>query len=204
MIAPEPDFDADADEPPRSRRVLGALLSRRLFVAWLVVVAGALIGGALWDGPAQGVDTYVVYDGDTLTWTPRDCFLSSIGLSCLPQRLRLYGVDAFETDQTCADADGKLWACGAVATQHLRELTERPTFSCNVDSEFLDRRAREFAVCTVDGKDVGAIMVADGLAFYYGRGLQYLPIEAEAKDMKRGAWSGNFVRPQFWRQGARP
>ena len=47
------------------------------------------------------------------------------------------------------------------------------------------------------------MLVGEGLAFYYGRGLQYLPIEAEARRLKRGAWAGTFVRPQFWRQGAR-
>ncbi len=105
--------------------------------------------------------------------------------------------------QTCRDAQGKVWACGAVATRRLAELVARPGFACNVDNEFIDKRAREFAVCTVDGKDVGALLVSEGLAFYYGRGLQYLPIEAEARREKRGAWAGTFVRPQFWRQGAR-
>lgn len=168
--------------------------------ALLLAVA---IGAAIWDGPAAGVDRYVVREGDTLEWTPRDCALSGIGLACLAQPLRLYGVDAFEAGQTCRDALGKEWACGAVATRRLAELVARPGFACNVDSEFIDKRAREFAVCTVDGKDVGALLVSEGLAFYYGRGLQYLPVEAEARRDKRGAWAGTFVRPQFWRQGAR-
>jgi endonuclease YncB( thermonuclease family) len=163
----------------------------------------ALVIGAIWDGPSKGIDIYVVRDGDTLELTPRDCALSRIGLSCLKQNLRLYGVDAFERAQTCRDAERKSWPCGDVATQRLAALAARPNFACNVDSEFIDRRAREFAVCTVDGKDVGGLLVSEGLAFYYGRGLQYLPIEAEARRTKRGAWAGSFVRPQFWRQGAR-
>ena len=173
--------------------------------AWPVAAAVAVVlaAAAIWDGPSKGVDTYVVRDGDTLEWTPRDCALSRIGLACMAQRLRLYGVDAFERAQTCRDADDKPWPCGDVATRRLAALAARPSFACNVDSEFIDRHAREFAVCVVDGKDVGGIMVSEGLAFYYGRGLQYLPLEAEARRQKRGAWAGSFVRPQFWRQGAR-
>jgi endonuclease YncB( thermonuclease family) len=178
---------------------------RRLWPWWLAaaIVVLALIAGAVWDGAAKSVDVYAVKDGDTLEFTPHDCLLSRVGLACLTQRLRLYGVDAFESGQTCRDAHSKPWPCGMVATQRLAALTARPGFACNVDREFIDRHAREFAVCTVDGKDVGGLLVSEGLAFYYGRGLQYLPIEAAARREKRGAWAGSFVRPQFWRQGAR-
>lgn len=174
----------------------------------LVGIAAAIIvavvaGAAIWDGPTAGIDRYAVRDGDTLELTPRDCFLSRVGLSCLAQRLRLFGVDAFESGQMCRDPAGKAWPCGLVATRRLAALTARPGFACNVDNEFIDRHAREFAVCTVDGKDVGGTLVSEGLAFYYGRGLQYLPLEGEARKEKRGAWAGSFVRPQFWRQGAR-
>jgi endonuclease YncB( thermonuclease family) len=189
------DDDADTVRAPfRPNRALW------LAAAVLVLVLAA---GAIWDGPAKSIDAYAVRNGDTLEFTPRDCLLSHIGLSCLTQRLRLYGVDAFESAQTCRDAEGKEWPCGAVAARRLGELVARPSFACNVDNEFMDRHAREFAVCTVDGKDVGGLLVSEGLAFYYGRGLQYLPIEAEARREKRGAWAGSFVRPQFWRQGAR-
>lgn len=187
---------AEAKLPHPIRRYWPAAMA----AAALVV---ALVGAAVWDGPSAGVDRYVVRDGDTLEWTPRDCLLSRIGLACLAQPLRLYGVDAFEARQTCRDARDNIWSCGAVATRRLADLVARPSFACNVDSEFIDKRAREFAVCAVDGRDVGALLVSEGLAFYYGRGLQYLPVEAEARREKRGAWAGSFVRPQFWRQGAR-
>ncbi|MGH6981737.1 MAG: thermonuclease family protein, partial [Stellaceae bacterium] len=144
----------------------------RLYGGAAAVVVILLIVGAVWDGPTAGIDRYAVRDGDTLELTPRDCLLSQFGLSCLPQRLRLFGVDAFESGQTCRDADGKMWPCGLVATRRLEALTARVGFACNVDNEFIDRHAREFAVCTVDGKDVGGMLVSEGLALYYGRGLQ--------------------------------
>ena len=149
-------------------------------------------------------DRYSVFDGDTLELVPGQCVLAQFRLKCPTQRLRLLGVDAFERLQTCGDGQGGHWYCGAVATNRLKQLVARPGFGCQVDEEFVDRHAREFAVCFVDGKDVGAILVSEGLAFAYGRRTRYIAIEEEAKSEKRGAWAtGAFVRPQFFRSGAK-
>ena len=149
-------------------------------------------------------DHYSVYDGDTLEVVPATCLLAHFRLPCPPQRLRLLGVDAFERLQTCRDANGGLLYCGAIATGRLNQLVAMPGFGCQVDEEFVDRHAREFAVCSAGGKDVGATLVSEGLAFAYGRRTRYVAIEEEAKKDRRGAWGyGDFVRPQFWRAGAR-
>jgi len=149
-------------------------------------------------------DRYRVYDGDTLQVVPGTCLLAHFRLPCPAQPLRLLGVDAFERQQTCRAANGGLLYCGAIATGRLNQLVAMPGFGCQVDEEFVDRHAREFAVCSVGGRDVGAILVSEGLAFAYGRRTRYIAIEEEAKKEKRGAWGyGSFVRPQFWRSGAR-
>ena len=148
-------------------------------------------------------DRYSVYDGDTLEVIRGQCLLAHFRLRCPMQRLRLLGVDAFERLQTCGDGKGGHWYCGAVATARLRQLVAMPGFSCQVDEEFVDRHAREFAVCHVGGEDVGKTLVSEGLAFAYGRRTRYIAIEEEAKSEKRGAWAGTFVRPQFFRSGAR-
>jgi endonuclease YncB( thermonuclease family) len=170
--------------------------------AALLVLLAVGWAAALWLRPATHAERYAVIDGDTLAVWPDHCFLSHLGIGCLAQRLRLYGVDAFEGTQTCRDAKGTLWRCGAVATQRLRQLVTQANFACHVDPEFVDRHAREFAVCTAGDRDVGALLVSEGLAFAYGRGEQYLGVESEAKARARGAWAGHFVRPQFFRQGA--
>ena len=176
------------------RIAIGAVVSVLLLLsAW---------GVARWRWPATGIERYAVIDGDTLEWQGRHCFLSRLGIACLGQRLRLYGVDAFESKQICHDEKGETWPCGAVATARLRSLVADPAFRCSVDGEFRDRHAREFAVCTIGKQDVGAILVHEGLAFAYGRGRQYLPIENEAKEERRGAWAGQFVRPQYFREGS--
>jgi endonuclease YncB( thermonuclease family) len=179
-------------------------MGRRLTLAALALLlsTSALWAGLRWLRPAEDPDRYSVVDGDTLAWRPPNCWLASLGIACLGQRLRLYGVDAFEGKQSCRDGDGRPWHCGAVAMARLRELVESPGFACRVDHGFIDRHAREFAVCTVRGEDVGAILVREGLAFAYGRGAQYLAFEAEAKKQRRGAWAGSFVRPQYFREGA--
>ena len=179
---------------------------RRALIALLVLLGAIPVcgGGAyLMLGGKVAVDRYHVVDGDTFEKIPAHCFFSRFGLGCPAQRLRLWGVDAFESKQTCRDALNVTWACGAVATQRLRELVHRPDFSCHADPEFVDRHAREFSFCTTGGRDVGAILVNEGLAFAYGRGVQYLPLEQAARKARRGAWAGRFVRPQYFRQGAR-
>ncbi len=167
--------------------------------ALLIVAAAVLLAIPL---PSR-TERYSVYDGDTLEVADNSCLLTHFHLPCSAQRLRLYGVDAFERAQTCRDADGKRWECGSVATRRLQELVDAPDFRCQVDKEFVDRHAREFAACTANNKDVGATLVSEGLAFAYGRRTRYVAIETEAKAERRGAWAGNFVRPQYFRAGAR-
>lgn len=167
-----------------------------------LVVLAALVMLAL-PAPVRA-DRYTVYDGDTLEVVPGTCLLAHFRLPCPSQRLRLLGVDAFERQQTCRDAKGGQLYCGAIATNRLTQLVAMPGFGCQVDPEFVDRHAREFAVCSAGGKDVGATLVSEGLAFAYGRRTRYVAIEEQAKNQKRGAWGyGSFVRPQFWRSGAK-
>jgi endonuclease YncB( thermonuclease family) len=166
----------------------------------LVLASGALAYAVL--GPRVKADRYHVIDGDTFEMIRARCFAAKLGLGCPAQRLRLWGVDAFESKQTCRDALDVVWQCGAVATERLRELVHRADFSCHADPEFVDRHAREFSFCVTGGRDVGAILVDEGLAFAYGRGVQYLSLEQAARAARRGAWAGSFVRPQYFRQGA--
>ena len=171
-------------------------------VLLLIALIGAWATGRALLGNPSTVDRYVVIDGDTFALLPKSCIYTTLKLGCPPQRLRLEGADAFESKQTCRDAANQEWACGSAATQRLRELVSRSDFTCRIDPEFIDRHAREFSVCYTDGRDVAAILVREGLAFAYGRDRQYLPLENEAKEARRGAWAGHFVRPQYFRQGA--
>ena len=117
-------------------------------------------------------------------------------------RVRLEGIDAPESEQTCADARGQPWPCGMTATRELkaylgsRELTCAPTG--------YDRYRRMLAVCALpDGSDVNAWMVRQGWALAYDYAGTYQSEQAEAKAAKRGMWAGTFAAPRDWRQAHR-
>ena len=65
-------------------------------------------------------------------------------------RIRLEGIDAPETAQTCEMADGSTWACGREATKTLRELLKNTDVAC--DSRSNDKYGRMLATCFADGK----------------------------------------------------
>jgi endonuclease YncB( thermonuclease family) len=111
-------------------------------------------------------------------------------------RIRLLGIDAPESAQTCTDADGKIWLCGRVAAHELiRHLAGR-RLRCR--SPGRDRYRRALAVCALpDGSDVNAWLVREGWALAYGR---YRAEEAEAKAAKRGIWASAFIPPWEWRR----
>lgn len=135
------------------------------------------------DGPVR------VIDGDTLEISG--------------ERVRLFGIDAPEHDQRCTDAAGRPWACGARATETLRDLTRGRAVRCSGEEQ--DRYGRLVAHCTVAGRDLGAAMVRDGMAFAYRRySRDYVGAEEQAKAAGRGIWAGAAENPAAVRAGARP
>ena len=110
------------------------------------------------------------------------------------ERIRLLGIDAPELDQTCRDAKGAPWPCGRMARDFLATLVARKSLDCQPDGH--DRFGRILATCSAGGSDLGARMVAAGLAVSaddYGRE------EAAARAARRGLWAGQFDRPRAWR-----
>lgn len=172
-------------------------------VAAAVALAAVYGIGRMWLGRPVAHDRYRVADDGAIEFMPARCRLNGIGLGCEARLLRLYGIDMFEPTQTCRDAQGREWPCGAAAGKRFAALVATPDFSCQTDRGYFDNDGRQFATCIADGQDVGETLVREGLAFAYGRALQYLPYEAEARAAQRGAWAGTFVRPQYYRQGAR-
>ncbi len=115
--------------------------------------------------------------------------------------IRLSAIDAPESDQTCNDAQGISYPCGAVATAYLKFLIDaKPVHCIQKDT---DRYGRIVARCFVDGADLGEAMVRSGHAIDYRRydreGL-YAQAQAEAKHLQLGVWRGVFVPPEVWRR----
>lgn len=82
-------------------------------------------------------------------------------------RVRLFGIDAPEVSQTCETQRGKNWPCGAWVVDQVRLQYEGHHARCTVID--MDKYGRSVARCTIGGRDVGAELVLDGLAFAYRR-----------------------------------
>jgi endonuclease YncB( thermonuclease family) len=111
--------------------------------------------------------------------------------------IRLHGIDAPESDQTCTDAGNTVWPCGKAATRELLALIAGRPLKCETSGH--DRHHRVLAVCALpDGTDINAWMVQQGWALaYYSR--KYESEEAEAHAAKRGIWASTFIPPWEWR-----
>ena len=136
------------------------------------------------DPPIEIGGPAAVLDGDTL----------SIGA----QVIRIEGIDAPEDGQDCARADGERWRCGAAAERALRELVATGVRCAG--REF-DPYRRLIASCRADGRDLGTVLVASGLALAYRRySDRYVREERVAREAGRGVWAGPFERPWDWRR----
>lgn len=116
-------------------------------------------------------------------------------------RIRLHGIDAPESGQLCI-ANGSVYRCGQNSTLYLEQTLGSSTITC--EARDIDRYGRTIATCSVNGADVGAVMVAGGWALAYRRYDDvYVPMEAEAAEFRRGMWQGTFIEPARWRAGER-
>ena len=131
--------------------------------------------------------TALIVDGDTIAISGN--------------KIRLSGIDTPEKHQTCRKA-GVTWRCGYEATETLRNWTYTKEVRCVGDIK--DRYGRLIANCFVDGYNVNARLVYEGLALAYRKySKQYVPEEDKARAAKRGMWAGEFVPPWDWRRGER-
>ena len=131
--------------------------------------------------------TALIVDGDTITISGN--------------KIRLSGIDTPEKNQTCRKVS-ITWRCGYEATETLRRWTYTKEVRCVGDTK--DRYGRLIANCFVDGYNLNARLVYEGMALAYRRySKKYVPEEDEAKAAKRGLWAGEFVAPWDWRRGER-
>lgn len=112
------------------------------------------------------------------------------------ERIRLLGIDAPELAQTCKTAKGADWPCGRVARDRLAALIRSGTLTC--DAQGRDKYRRILATCSVDGRDIGKLMVAEGLAVSSD---DYWREQEAAKARHLGLWQGAFQQPRAWRDG---
>ena len=152
-------------------RVTAAILSASLCLA-------AGVPAAALSGPAR------VIDGDTI----------EVG----GERVRLHGIDAPETGQSCTDRRGAGWACGAEAATALARLIAGQPVTCEGDQR--DGDGRLIAVCRTPEGDLNRRMVLDGMAVPFARySDDYLAEGIEAQKAGRGIHAGAFEPPEACR-----
>lgn len=155
---------------------------RRSIAATLVAVAGSAYAAE----PITGRPS--VTDGDTVV--------------IQDTKIRLHGIDAPESAQTCQDAAGKDYRCGQAAANALSDHIGQANVTC--EPRDTDRYGRTVAVCRKGREDLNAWMVRQGHAVAYRRYAEdYVAAEGEAKVAKRGIWAGTFQEPQDWRRAQR-
>lgn len=157
-----------------------------------IPMAAALTLSAAILAPAHAAETITgyatAYDGDRI--------------DIRGKRVHLAGIDAPEPPQTCADASEKLYPCGRKAETALQEKIAGQRITCTAPAT--DESFPAYAVCRLGEEDLGAWLVAQGLAVAdRNRVSTYVAQEDAAREGKRGLWAGSFTRPSDWRNGAR-
>jgi endonuclease YncB( thermonuclease family) len=151
----------------------------------VTIFAALLVAGAAAAGPDGRI---AVIDGDTIR----------VGGATV----RLFGVDAPETDQTCRRPDGALWRCGDWARSEVRRLFDGRRATC--DARGTDRYGRIVATCTAGGADIGETLVANGYARAYLRySDRYLETEKAAVVSGRGIFGSDMAAPEDHRAAER-
>jgi endonuclease YncB( thermonuclease family) len=113
------------------------------------------------------------------------------------QRIRLYGIDAPESDQLCKE-NGQRYRCGQKAAIALSDFIGWRTVSCR--QRDTDRYGRIVALCSVSDQDLGTWLVSNGHALAYRKySLDYVGAERAAAAARIGIWAGEFDAPWEWR-----
>ena len=115
-------------------------------------------------------------------------------------RIRLFGIDAPELKQKCADQNGALWDCGVAAQRRLNGLIgANNDLQCSLRD--VDHYGRLIMQCFNGATDIGAAMVRSGHALAYRHFSDlYIAEEEQAKTALKGIWRGTFSPPWEWRR----
>lgn len=113
------------------------------------------------------------------------------------KKIRLWGIDAPESDQLCFTAIGVRVPCGAMAQAALREIVGEKEVVCTEKDVSYGRFVSQ---CMVDGIDLNAALAERGMVIAY---LTYTKVyrdrAIEACKQKTGIWAFKFEVPSAFR-----
>ena len=112
-------------------------------------------------------------------------------------KIRLHGIDAPETKQTCKLGSQK-WFCGKESTMKLKRKINDYEVKCLITD--IDSYNRYVAICSVNNININEWMVKNGWAIayrYYSK--DYVNEERHARTNKLGIWKSKFLEPYQFR-----
>lgn len=119
--------------------------------------------------------------------------------------ITLFGVDAPDLGQTCANKQGRSYHCGNEAAMWLKGWITGNSIECRVLKR--DTQNNILGICFLGEYDIGAALINSGWAVADTTSTAiYVPYEEQAMQNRRGLWQGEFYRPADWRimQSKRP
>lgn len=134
------------------------------------------------------------------TWTGHPEIVDGDSLKFNGLELRLYNIDAFETDQRC-HRDGIEYGCGIEATLVMTRIIAGRPVTC--EGSIRDRYGRPLVRCSVEGEDIGRAMVRSGWALAEFRPAACRADQEYAQTYRLGAWARTFQRPLEYRRERR-
>ena len=162
---------------------------RTIFVVLSILILGSLQSFAQ-DATVQVVGQATAIDSDAIDVNGK--------------RLFLFGIEAFESKQTCI-LNGRVWHCGQIAHRELEIIVAEGEVSC-VRRKEVDRKRMRFpwATCKIGEMDIAEAMVRRGMAFAQReQSKDYIAAEEEAKANLTGVWKSNFLTPWEYRDRLR-
>ncbi len=102
----------------------------------------------------------------------------------------LYGAAAPGQKQTCLNAKGHSYNCGATSAQALSHHLRDAVVTCQIRET--DAFGRALSVCHKDKDDLGAWMIGEGHAVADRERPAYVEKELPAWGRRKGLWAGSF------------
>jgi endonuclease YncB( thermonuclease family) len=135
---------------------------------------------------------------DTDNITGRASVIDGDTIEVRGTRIRLHGIDAPESEQSCL-VGKETYRCGQQSALHLDTLIGGNSVSCNIKD--IDVYGRKVAECFARNVNINERMVTDGWAIAYRTySKAYVSHEMDAQQNKRGMWAGAFENPQDFRR----
>lgn len=112
-------------------------------------------------------------------------------------KIRLFGIDAPEYNQTCQNSQNRAYQCGQMAKDALFQMVNNKKVSCKAVAT--DKYNRILAICFLDGLNLNQWLVLEGYAFAYRNHKGFRGFEQQAKRNKKGIFQGDAQYPWEFR-----